>query len=181
MEFAIVQSPMFDAVPPASMDLVQLRKCFGQFATGVTVITYAVDGVPRGATVNSFTSVSMDPPLVLVAIGRQANAATGLNAAPFVVNVLATDQLDLALHFAGRPRPGLTVPWELECRTPRLRGCVARIGCAPWKSVDAGDHILFLGKVIEYELREAEALLFHGGQFRSVGLSSLGDQTTKGA
>jgi flavin reductase (DIM6/NTAB) family NADH-FMN oxidoreductase RutF len=174
MELATVQPPMLDAVRPLLMNPVKLRKCLGEFATGVTVITYAVDGAPRGVTVNSFTSVSMDPPLVLVSIGQWANAATGLKGAPFVVNVLATDQLDLAQHFAGRPHPGLMIPWEPDGGTPRLHGCVARIGCAPWKSVAAGDHILFLGQITECEQREAEALLFHGGQFRSTGRNSLG-------
>jgi flavin reductase (DIM6/NTAB) family NADH-FMN oxidoreductase RutF len=156
---------------PTSVDPVQLRRCLSHFATGVAIITYEVDGLPKGVTVNSFTSVSMDPPLVLVAIGRSAKAASGLNASPFVVNVLAADQLDIALHFAGRTQPELIVPWETEASTPWLRGCVARFECAPWRSVEAGDHILFLGRVIDHEEREADALLFHVGQFRSTSLN----------
>jgi len=178
MQLAILEPSMSGAVRSVGMDPIKLRKCLGQFATGVAVITYCVGGTPRGVTVNSFTSVSMEPPLVLTAIGRLANAATGLDAAPFVVNVLAMDQLDVALHFAGRPQPALVVPWESGGGTPRLRGCLARIGCDPWKSITAGDHILFLGRVIEYEQREADALVFHGGQFRSIGLDSTGSQNS---
>src|SRR5258705_210148 len=84
-----------------------LRRSVGQFVTGVAVVTYESDGRPRGVTVNSFTSVSIDPPLILVSISREARAASGLHGSPSVVNVLAADQLDLARHFAGRdPRGG---------------------------------------------------------------------------
>jgi flavin reductase (DIM6/NTAB) family NADH-FMN oxidoreductase RutF len=168
MALPSVQTPPIETAAGTAFDPVNLRHCFGQFATGVAVVTYAVDGEPRGVTVNSFTSVSMDPPLVLVAVGRQAKAATGLESARFVVNVLALDQLDVAQHFAGRPQPGLAVPWDEDARTPRLRGCIARFECVPWEAISAGDHILFVGRVIEHERREAAALLFHGGQFRSI-------------
>ena len=123
-----------------------LRRSVGQFVTGVAVVTYESEGRPRGVTVNSFTSVSIDPPLILVSIGREARAASGLHGSPSVVNVLAADQLDLARHFAGHPQRGLEIRWSHH-RPPRLRGAAAWIECQPYAEVAAGDHILFLGRV----------------------------------
>src|SRR3954465_7893460 len=82
----------------------ELRQCLGHFTTGVTVITCAgADGAPHGATVNAFTAVSLEPPLVLVSLDRRSRLCALLEAAPFTVNVLEASQKDLALHFAGRP------------------------------------------------------------------------------
>lgn len=146
-----------------------LRRCLGQFATGVTVVSYELDGQPRGATVNSFTSVSMDPPLILVSIANSARAATGLAGAPFVVNVLAAAQHQLAMNFAGRPVDGLGVPWAGTKSTPRLRGTAAWFECEPWSEVPAGDHVLFIGRVVAHDQRRIAPLLFQTGQFRVIG------------
>jgi flavin reductase (DIM6/NTAB) family NADH-FMN oxidoreductase RutF len=149
----------------------RLRNCFGQFPTGVTVVTYEADGEPRGATVNSFTSVSIDPPLLLVSLARSARSCSALPDRPFTVNVLAEDQLDLALHFAGRTRAGFEVPWVDGAAVPRLRDVVAWFECRPWNHYDGGDHELFVGEVTQYDSRRAKPLMFFGGDFRSVGLA----------
>ena len=94
------------------MDARMFRACLGQYATGVAVVTYEGEDGPRGATINSFTSVSMDPPLVLVSFARRTTTARLLPDRPFVVNVLSSNQLDVALQFAGRPQTGLRVPWS---------------------------------------------------------------------
>src|SRR5258705_3797316 len=112
-------------IPSEVVDSRHLRRSVGQFVTGVTVVTYDLDGSARGVTVNSFTSVSVDPPLILVSIARQARAAAGLRGSPLVVNILAADQLDLARHFAGQCQDGLEIPWSQHHRPPRLRGAVA--------------------------------------------------------
>jgi flavin reductase (DIM6/NTAB) family NADH-FMN oxidoreductase RutF len=153
-----------------SLDTRVLRGCLGQYATGVAVVTYDGEDGPRGATINSFTSVSMDPPLVLVSFARSTGAAGLLGDRPFVVNVLAAHQLDLALQFAGRPRDGLEVPWSTSAEVPRLRGSVAWLQCRPWATYDGGDHLLFLGEVVRYDSHRGDPLLFHRGQFRMVGL-----------
>jgi flavin reductase (DIM6/NTAB) family NADH-FMN oxidoreductase RutF len=155
----------------ARLDTRQLRSCFGHFATGVTVVSYAADGEGRGATVNSFTSVSMDPPLLLVSLARTARSCVALPDKPFVVNVLAEDQLDLALHFAGRTRPGFEVPWAEGADVPRLRGVVAWFECRPWATYEGGDHVLFVGEIVHYDSRRAKPLMFYTGDFRSVGLA----------
>lgn len=147
-----------------------LRSCLGQFATGIAVVTYDGPDGPRGATINSFTSVSMDPPLVLVSFARHTKAAEALDGHPFTVNVLASDQLDIALQFAGRPTPGLEVPWSEQATVPRLRRTVAWLQCRPWATYDGGDHLLFVGRVEHYDSRRGEPLLFHRGEFRMVGI-----------
>jgi flavin reductase (DIM6/NTAB) family NADH-FMN oxidoreductase RutF len=155
--------------PAKELDPRHLRRCFGHFATGVAVVTYRLNGEARGVTVNSFTSVSMDPPLVLVSIARSAKAAMSLGTGTFVINVLVANQLDLAMNFAGRPKTALVVPWVETEGSPRLGGCMAWFECVPWQTIDAGDHVLFIGQVITHDSRSDEALLFHCGQFRLAG------------
>ncbi len=152
-------------IDPSSRTGFDLRRCFGTFPTGVTLVTYDSPSGPRGATVNSFVSVSMDPPLILVSIGARARARTGLADAPFAVNILGAHQADLAMHFAGRPREGLRVPWQGGAAVPRLRECAAWLECLPWRAAEAGDHVLFLGEVVAYGRSETAPLLFHAGSF----------------
>jgi flavin reductase len=152
-----------------AIDARHLRRSVGQFVTGVTVVTYSLEGTPHGVTVNSFTSVSIDPPLILVSIARNARAAAGLSGSPLVVNVLAADQLDLARHFAGQPQDGVKIPWSQHHSPPRLRGAVAWIECLPYAEIKAGDHILYLGRVSSHRRLSKEPLLFQTGRFRLVG------------
>ncbi len=104
-----------------------LRFCLSRFVTGVAVVSYVADGEPRGVTVNSFTSVSMDPPLILVSLARTAKAACHLSEVPFTINVLKASQFDIAMQFAGRPRDGLR--WPAARRTEGgLEGLCRRPG-----------------------------------------------------
>ncbi|MEU0469393.1 flavin reductase family protein [Amycolatopsis thermoflava] len=149
-----------------------LRNCLGHFASGVTVVTTSnpVGGAaePHGATVNSFTSVSIDPPLVLVSLDRRSKLSRLLEDRPFVINILTAGQRDLALQFAGRPTPGLVVDWvEAPCG-PRLAGSLAYISCSPWRRYDGGDHVLFLGQVEGFEFSGGEPLVFFRGEFQQV-------------
>lgn len=157
-------------VDPA-LDTRLLRDSFGQFATGVTVVTSAgSDGVPHGATVNSFTSVSLDPPLVLVSLGRNSRACAYLAEAPFAVNVLRRDQQALGLHFAGVPDTGAEIAWRTEdpIHPPTLEGTLATFCCEPHQVVDGGDHLLFLGRVTWFAVRSGEPLVFHAGRFQRL-------------
>ena len=157
-------------VDQRKLDARAFRTCLGQYATGVAVVTYEGEDGPRGATINSFTSVSMDPPLVSVSFARPTTTARSLVDRPFVVNVLSSNQLDVALQFAGRPRPELQVPWSSSAEVPRLLGGVAWMQCRPWATYDGGDHVLFVGEVVHHDSRRGEPLLFHRGQFRMVGV-----------
>ncbi len=151
------------------IDPRRLRNCLGHFATGVTVVTCDVNGTPHGATVNSFTAVSMEPPLVLVSMDRRAKSNDHLVDAPFTVNVLTAAQHDIALHFAGRPQHD-AVRWiDDGGRAPRLAGCLAHLRCNPWAAYDGGDHVLHVGKVEEFEFAGGEPLLFYLGKFRHLG------------
>ncbi|XVQ07409.1 flavin reductase family protein [Spirillospora sp. CA-255316] len=149
-----------------AIDTRELRNCLGRFATGVTVVTCeAADGF-HGATVNAFSAISLDPPLVLVSLDRRSRACGLLADRSFAVNVLGEDGEDLALQFAGRPRPDLLVDWEPEGNAPRLAAAQAWFVCSPWQQYDGGDHVLYLGEVKEFGHLPGDPLLFHAGQFR---------------
>jgi flavin reductase (DIM6/NTAB) family NADH-FMN oxidoreductase RutF len=149
------------------------RRCVGRFSTGVTVVTYRASEGICGATMNSFTSVSLDPPLVLLSLARTARSCAALDEVPFAINVLRSDQMDLALQFAGRPRPRLRVAWEREGdagHPPTLAGTVATLVCRPWRRYDGGDHVLQLGEVTSAEMRDGDPLVFMDGKFMTAGL-----------
>lgn len=151
-----------------TLEPLHLRHCLSHFATGVAVVSYRAEGDTRGVTVNSFTSVSLDPPLVLVSVARSARAAGHLGRVPFTVNVLGAAQLDLALHFAGRLRGPLKVGWEStsDHLAPTLEGALASYRCQAWHSYDGGDHRLHLGRVLEVAARgDDEPLVFNRGKF----------------
>ncbi|MGM8214681.1 flavin reductase family protein [Bacillaceae bacterium W0354] len=150
------------------MDLKDLRNCFGHFATGVTVITCVNDGEKHGLTANSFTSVSLDPPLVLVSIDRNTKALEKLKDNRFIVNVLHHDQKDTAMHFAGRPLNDEPFEWELSEYGYKIKNCLAYIECEPWAEYPGGDHVLFLGEVKAFNYSEGEPLTFYRGKFSTI-------------
>ncbi|AIY19137.1 flavin reductase family protein [Pimelobacter simplex] len=151
------------------MDPRTLRSTFGRFATGVTVVTCRTpDGAHHGATVTAFTPISLDPPLVQVALTRTSRAAAFLDGAAFAVNVLADDQVDVAMHFAGRPSPD-PLPWAAGSTAPTLRGTAATVVCRPWRTDDGGDHLLFLGEIVEVHSTGRRPLLFSDSSFHHLG------------
>lgn len=154
------------------MDPRTLRSTFGRFATGVTVITCRTrDGRHHGATVTAFTPISLEPPLVQVALTRTAKAAGHLEGAPFAVNVLAADQVDVAMHFAGRPGSD-PLPWLEGTSAPILADTAATIICDPWRADDGGDHVLFLGECVAVRATDRAPLLFHDSAFHHIGRRS---------
>lgn len=162
-------------------DPARLRRVFGTFATGVTVVTVG-GSVPRGMTANSFTSVSLAPPLVLVCVGKDAVMHRALaRSATFSVSVLGADQEDVARHFADRSRPAGTgqfdaVDWVAgRAGAPLIVGATAHFECERWREYDGGDHTIYLGKVLSLkELPNQDALLFHRGRFRRLALEQDG-------
>ena len=152
---------------------LRLRHTLAQLPTGVVIVTArTVDGVRLGMTMNSFASVSLDPPLVLFSIDRRSLGFAAWLAAPgYAVNVLATAQAALANRFA-RARlekwagvessPGLH-------GAPLLDGAVARLECTAQERIDGGDHVIFLGRVDRHwTAPERAALVFHRGRFAQV-------------
>lgn len=154
-------------------DAKVLRRAFGTFATGVTVVTVG-GAAPHGMTANSFASVSLDPPLVLVCIQRNAVMLDKLSAAGcFGVSVLAAGQEQIALHFADHWRSFGQAQFEgIDWRSGRLTGVpliggtLARFECELWRSYDGGDHAIFIGKLLTLDwAAQDEALVFFRGQF----------------
>jgi flavin reductase len=170
-----VSKPVYN-LSMATPDVMALRATLGTFATGVTIVTCQVDGQIHGATVNSFTSVSLDPPLVLACLSKRSKACTYLRRRAFTVNILAADQQLHAMHFAGRQQDSLVTAFEDGQIGPRIHGCVAYVSCLPWKVYDAGDHDLILGEVADIEVATnvtaSEPLLFYRGGFWRLGSAS---------
>lgn len=153
-------------------DQHDLRSVFGQFATGVTVITCRnSDGAPHGATVNAFTAVSLEPSLCQVTMTRRSKACAYLSGAPFAVNVLASDQIDTAMHFAGRPCVR-DPAWAEGPTGPILTGTSATLSCRPWAEYDGGDHVIFIGEIVEAVAHNKPPLIFYRSTFHSLGVPS---------
>src|SRR5256712_11178026 len=128
----------------ARVDSRAFRTALGRFATGVTVVTTAVaDGV-HGMTANAFTSVSLDPPLVLISVGKQARMhAHILQTTRFGVSVLSQDQVAVAWNFAGRPQEGLQPVFQWRGGGAPLAHAPLPPGCSPGASAPGGGHTLF--------------------------------------
>jgi flavin reductase (DIM6/NTAB) family NADH-FMN oxidoreductase RutF len=136
--------------PVETVDSIAFRHACGRFATGITIVTViGPDGVPHGMTVNSFTSVSLDPPLILVCIDRKATILPKLKAAKYIgVNVLEEGQQDLSSQFARRGMDRFeSVPWSAgELGVPILDGALAHFECEIVSEVDGGDHLILIAE-----------------------------------
>ncbi len=146
------------------------RRALGQFATGVTVVTTrAADGRPLGLTVNSFSSVSLNPPLIVWSLSRQAPSFPDFcRATHFAVNVLEARQHHLSRQFS-TPLSDKFVGVEFvegPAHVPLLSGVIAHFICRTVKQYDGGDHVIFLGEVEQYRYAEGEPLVFHSGRYR---------------
>ena len=148
------------------------RGSLGRFATGVAIVTFDGATTRHGITINSFTSVSMEPPLVLVSIARTAKAHDELAGRPFAVNILGAEQRHLAMHFAGSPGPEPL--WVEGDTAPRLSHVLAYFECKPWAAYDGGDHTLYLGEVVDFNYRNGDALAYANSTFTTIPESQLG-------
>ncbi|HWE90914.1 MAG TPA: cation:proton antiporter [Pseudonocardiaceae bacterium] len=177
-----VKGPIVNSAnrPPAGPELIDatvLRRVCAHFATGVTVITSGstsgAAGSAAGTTVNSFTSVSLDPPLVLFCLHRQSRLCPVVrDSGGFVVNFLTRRQKSLASAFAGRESAdiaGVAHHWS-DGGLPILSGALAFLACRLVAEHDGGDHIIFLGEVVELDTpsRHEDPLIFYGGSMRAL-------------
>jgi flavin reductase (DIM6/NTAB) family NADH-FMN oxidoreductase RutF len=159
------------------VDGAELRRVLGHFATGVTVVTARAGGEPVGMVANSFTSVSLEPPLVLFCAGVDSETWPRIRAAEsFCVNVLGHRQRELAVSFArkGTDRYEGVELVEREDGPPRLAGAIAHIDCRIWAEYPGGDHTIVVGEVRELAVAEEDAvaleepLIFYRGGFTTA-------------
>jgi 4-hydroxyphenylacetate 3-hydroxylase, reductase component len=160
-----------DAPEPVTSQ--RLREALGRFATGVTIITCLDEhGERLGLTANSFNALSLDPPLVLWSLRRQsAQLAAFAAAGAFVVNVLARQQLALSRRFASKLDDKFDDgDWSAGwAGAPVLAGCVAVFQCEMLSQQDAGDHVLFIGRVLALSQQALAPLLYHAGHYHGLG------------
>lgn len=153
-------------------DAGDFRKVLGQFATGVTIITAVDDGEPVGVAANSFTSVSIDPPLVLFSIARTSSTWPRIERArKFAVNILGEHQEELSMLFASKGADRFSsVEWHLGVGgSPVLHGCLAYLDCSFWAEYDGGDHIIVVGQVLDLGVtHDAGPLVFFQGRYGRV-------------
>lgn len=173
-----------------SIDPRELRSVLGAFATGVTVVTtIGDDGQPRGFTANSFTSVSLDPPLVLVCLAKGAASRPVFEAATgYAVNILAEDQREVSRVFASKIEDRFaTVPWQPgPAGNPIFAGTAAWLDCSMHRAMDAGDHVILIGQVRGYGQAPVNPLGYCRGAYITFGLEqkamdSAGRQSLVGA
>lgn len=158
----------------AGFSSTDFRAALGAFATGVTVVTTMGPRHGYGMTVNAFSSVSLDPPLVLVCARSGAEGSVEIDRNRcFAVNILAVDQEPVSRYFASRDRPrGRDAFRDVDHRlgasgAPLIDGVVAYLDCRLEQSYTVGDHEIFIGEVLDLHVESGtEPLLFHGGQYR---------------
>ncbi len=153
-----------------------LRNAFGTFATGVTVITTRQpDGTPRGFTANSFSSVSLDPPLLLICIAKSAQSCDVFAGSDhFAVNVLSDAQKAVSGLFASQSADKFDLAdWhEGHASMPLLDGALGSFVCARHRLVDAGDHLVLIGRVLSHQMTDQQPLGYFRGSYFTIGLEN---------
>ena len=167
-----------------SLDPRALRSAFGSFMTGVTVVTACgPDGTPVGFTANSFSSVSLDPPLLLICPGKFLSTfQIFANCTHFAVNILAEGQEDISTTFAsykGDRFAGLAYCPDRQ-GVPLIDGTAARFSCTTTRIVDAGDHCILIGQVQEFSHSRKPGLGYLDGQYFSLGLERASLESATG-
>ena len=151
---------------------IELRRAFGTFVTGVTVVTTRDrDGTPRGMTANSFTSVSLDPPLLLVCIGKAASSFPAFAETDcFAVNLLHENQTEVSATFASKSADkfGAVDFDHIHTGAPVLTDSLTWFDCTVHNRVDAGDHLILIGQVHAFATRPATPLGFCRGRYVSI-------------
>ena len=159
----------------AALDVRELRRAFGAFVTGVTIVTTIDgDGIPRGFTANSFSSVSLDPPLLLVCVAKTASScALFSGGSHLAVNILANHQRNLSATFASRSSDKFeAVAWQgAATGSPILEGAAAWFDCVLHDTVDAGDHVILIGRVLDFAHLPANPLGYCRGNYIDFALA----------
>lgn len=156
-----------------SIDQRELRNCLGSFATGVCVVSTAVEGEqPIAMTVNSFAAVSLQPPLVLWSLQNDSDCYRAFEKSQrFCINILAKQQLDLSVLYASRGKHQMQPEHYRIGKTgsPVLRGALCSFECRVWARYPGGDHTILVGEVLQLSRRpHGRPLLFHGGCYEEI-------------
>ena len=154
--------------PPIDVDPSTLRRTMGRFTTGVAIVTTGTENDAHGMTVNSLTSVSLDPPLVLVSLMPDARTTEVIReSGQYAISVLSIRQDEIAMRFAKQGEDHFAgLPLEYECHDlPVVPGAIAHVECTLETPVPAGDHVLMLGRVVRTCDRDGEPLAFSSGRF----------------
>jgi len=153
------------------VDAALLRSTMAGFPTGVAIVTTEVDGEPHGMTVNSLTSVSLAPPLMLVCLTRGARTTAAVaKRKAFALHLLSRRQQALSNRFAGRGKAhfeGLDLEFD-EGGLPVLPAGIGRLRCAVETTHAGGDHDIVVGRVLTCEPRDGTPLLFHRGRYHEI-------------
>jgi flavin reductase (DIM6/NTAB) family NADH-FMN oxidoreductase RutF len=154
-----------------TFDSKKQRQILGHFATGVTVVTTDGEAGGHGMTANAFASLSLHPPLVMVAVDKRAAMLEFLNKNRcFAVNILRVDQEDLSCRFAA---PGPKHFSDLNVTTaatgsPILIDCIAFVDCRVYEILPGGDHEIFVGEILAGDCRGGDPLLYFAGRYRRL-------------
>jgi flavin reductase (DIM6/NTAB) family NADH-FMN oxidoreductase RutF len=171
--FVRVSIPRMTSTP--AFDARAFRDAVGRFATGVTVVTTHDEDEFRAMTANSFTSVSLDPPLVLICVVKSASIHEPIaSSRRFAINILGEDQEDVSGLFARHgelEEPMGGVPYHLgQLGVPLIEGALGWLECRLWADYDGGDHTIYVGEVAEIHVERAggRPLLFFAGGYASM-------------
>lgn len=151
----------------------ELRKALGSFATGVCIVTIAPElNTPIGMTINSFASVSLDPPLISWSIQNNSECFDSFNAADtFAINILSADQQELAQSYARKGQHQLQEAhfYRGQSGAPLLHGALAAFECRLWARYPGGDHHIVVGEVLAFVARPmSRALGFYKGTYTEI-------------
>lgn len=150
----------------------ELRKALATFPTGIAIVTTFLDSDPIGATANAVTGLSLDPPLILACLDRRSRTLRAIESSGrFGVNGLAAEHEDLARKFSDpetRDTRWDGLDWEESLGSPRLKQVPLWVSCSLQSLVEGGDHLIAIGAVEEIEGRDADPLIFHGGDYHGL-------------
>ena len=158
---------MTDKIIPAADNARAFRNALGTFATGVTVVTTTGPIGHVGITVNSFSSISMDPALVMFSVAKASKRHDSFaDHGPFAIHVMAQPQDDIATGFAMNAQAFEAAEWTENPEGIRvIAGCLAAFECETYAVYDGGDHAIIVGRVLRFSQCEGEGLLFSQGKY----------------
>ena len=157
--------------PPMAVDATRFRHTLGKFASGVTVVTTEHEGEQAGITVSAFSSLSLEPPLVLICIDRKVRSHDVIaGAGLFAVNILEASQEEVSRRFASRQPDKFAgiATHRSPSGLPLIDGALATLECRVKETLPGGDHTIFVGEVLDSQLREGDPLVYFHGAYRAL-------------